>query len=227
MHLSDGWIEVCVCYPHTHLYSIFPTQAHLLVGLALQGGHLAEDERLGLLGQRLLHVRLYLLCVGGVGVLRLSVGLQVGRWVGRCARLLPSIDRDGNHQESKQQPPRAHTHNATHTTNATRAYLEAAEHEGPQDLVQLRDEPLLLLGVVDLQLGQLEADGWDGRRDYDDPLSIIHPYYTAAQHNTDLEIEPLVELLRGAEHLGEEEVEERPQLVQAVFVCRVGGGRFR
>lgn len=45
--------------------------------------------------------------------------------------------------------------------------------------MQLRDEPLLLLRVVDL------------------------------------EVEPLVELLGGPEHLGEEEVEERPQLVQA------------
>jgi hypothetical protein len=60
-------------------------------------------------------------------------------------------------------------------------HLEAAEHEGPQDLVELRDEALLLLRVVDL------------------------------------EVEPLVELLGGAEDLGEEEVEERPQLVQAVW----------
>jgi hypothetical protein len=62
-----------------------------------------------------------------------------------------------------------HIHKTTEGTD-----LEAAEHEGAEDLVELCDEALLLLRVVDL------------------------------------EVEPLVELLRGAEHLGEEEVEERP-----------------
>ena len=63
----------------------------------------------------------------------------------------------------------------------------------------------------------MSDDVMDGR-------SPFYPPFHTTTKNTHLEVEPLVELLRGAEHLGEEEVEERPQLVQAVWHGR-GVGR--
>mmetsp|Transcript_5634 Transcript_5634/g.14077 ORF Transcript_5634/g.14077 Transcript_5634/m.14077 type:complete len:265 (-) Transcript_5634:1604-2398(-) len=62
--------------------------------------------------------------------------------------------------------------------------LEAPEHEGPQDLVQLRDHVLLGFFVVDF------------------------------------EVEPFVELLGGGEDVGEQEVQQGPQLVEVVLEGR-------
>jgi hypothetical protein len=39
-------------------------------------------------------------------------------------------------------------------------------------------------------------------------------------HVVDVEVEPLVELLGGREHLGQQEVEQRPELVQVILQRR-------
>lgn len=136
--VGGGRCDAMCIHIHIRAYE----RTHLLVGLALQGGHLAEDERLGLLRQRLLHVRLPIYIVVVLGRWWCGGGCSV------CAPVSAHVQRllAVRHRASFFKK----SHEVDRRRRGMRPYLEAAEHEGPQDLVQLRDEPLLLLGVVDL-----------------------------------------------------------------------------